>query len=456
MPHIGASAQVTLLNPVHKLIFSLEDASNPGVSIEHQEPPPGVPAPYGNPMQVTFLFNCITDHVYKVLVWESTNTTPSGVVRCSYSVTVSVNSVNVRMPLYAQVGVTTGWDADSDTVVDATLEGWDYILRRNPEYLIPDTETANTSLNKYTKNTDGFTLLSGYTLQPDEQWILEFLPQIIVAQPGVPSAPFGSGRIITASENLTNADKNKANIIQSATTAIAIGLPLLSTMADFTDIVYLFSNGGSHINAEVNGQSTDKIVNKLPTNKVWLGQVENAAFYKAFGYYWPMGELRCNTVGELVYNYGQDELNTTSCDGTLRLRSEYPALWAFVQSLADGVVTDLAWTGTFVTHNGNTVYTKRTCFSTGDGVTNFRMPILTNTLLVAIDGSTRLPGSIQLDQVGQYDLTLPRANHTASDPNIGVTDGPPPSPPNQNKTFTINAAKKNIMENSGVYCLMRC
>jgi hypothetical protein len=120
------------------------------------------------------------------------------------------------------------------------------------------------------------------------------------------------------------------------------------------------------------------------------------------------------------------------------------------------VVSDTVWTGTTATHNGRTIYTKKACFSTGNGTTTFRMPLLTNAMIsITTDGNVKLPGLIEYDQVGQYTLTLPRANHTASDTNIGVTDGPQPGSPNDTKSYTINSGVETKVERRNLYALMK-
>lgn len=466
MPYIGASAQVTLLDPAHFIVFSLEDASTPGTSIESQAPA----KPYGNPIQVTFLFPCVQDHVYTVKVWESVDSTPTGVVRCSYSVTVTTNSVLVRLPIYAEVDITAGWVSGTDTVVDSSLAGWDYILRRDPDYLIPDTAIpGGTSTNTYTKNTDGFTLLNGILFQPNEQWIIEFIPQVVAAAAGIPSSPYGSGRIITASETLAAVDKNKALLLQSATNKIVIDLPSLSSLTDFTDVIYLMSNGGNHINAVIKTQGTDKIQYAGTTAELVLGQTEFVGLFKAFGYFWPICDLPgVRMVGELLYNYSTGELNTILCDGSVLNRADYPRLWSFVQGLSAGVIAEASW-GLFTTIDGLTVYPNKGKFSTGNGTTTFRLPLLTDTMLKGVDGSTRLPASFENHALvdhqheetigllgtslfGQATTTRVKGNYGAA---ASGTDDLTSKPTNSTGGLITAIGSENKVKNIGAYLLIR-
>lgn len=382
MPFISASAQVTLLDPTHFFVFSLEDASAPGISIEAIAPP----QPYGNPIQVTFTTNVTQNHVYTVKVWESVDNTPTGVVRCGYSVTVTINSVSVRLPIYAEVDITAGWVSNTDTVVDATLVGWDYILRVNPYYLVPDSET-NTN-PAYTKNTDGFTLLNGVLLQPNEQYIIEFIPQIIVSAPGTPSAPIATGRTITADEVLTSADVNAGLIIASATSTIKITLPDSTTTPDWTSFMYLISQGGGHKNVQVFTQGADTILyNGAALSETYLGQSETLIAFPFNKNWFVISELPgVKTVGSYLYS-DSILLNYALCNGQLLNRQEYPMLWAYVQS--QGAVTDIIW-NSFTTVDSQTYYPNKGYFSLGDGVTNFRLPLLTDTVL---KGTATVPGA---------------------------------------------------------------
>lgn len=469
--HISVSSQTSLLNPAHFFVFALYDASAPTVLLESQAPA----KPYGNPLQITFSYNCVNGHIYIIKLWESVDSTPTGTVRNQYSQTISVNSVEIRLPLYMEADVTpAGFVSGGTSYVDATFAGWDYVLRRNPDTMVPD--TAGTGYDNYHQDVaGGWTLTaSGDRIQPNEVFIVEFIPKIIVAAPGgTPSDPFSSGRIITADETLTTADLSSALMVRSATSKIAITLPLLSAVADFR-FMYFYSSGGSHINARFIGQGTDKVNYKTDRSEIILGQAELLVVYKAFGAWQVHNDLfGVKMVGELLYNYSQTELNAILCSGQELNRDEYPRLWAWIQTLEAGVVvSDATWGATFVTHNGQTVYTKKTCFSTGNGTTTFRMPLLTNSMLRGVDGSTRFPGSIELDAVGpHFHYTFNGHSDTGG---TGLTNTNYPcvqgeqggigdfkysirgsaDVPIIGKT-SDGGSTKTIMENSGAYLLMR-
>jgi len=414
MATLSISSQTTLLNPANNLVFALYDASAPTVLLESIAPP----KPYGNPLQITFLYNCINGHVYLFELWESTNTTPTGAVRNSSNITINGNTVNVRTDEYLEVDVTTNLLSGATEYEKADYENWYLSIERigqgtmtpdsAPDISQPQYERLN---NDNTPNDLGpkIRLLTvDDTFQPGEKFVVRFLPQIVVAPPpATPSGLFGQGRVITADESLTVADVGKALLLKSATSELNIGLPSLALVPDFS-FIYLFSTGGNHINASIPADGSDTILYPTGLSKIILGQCETAILYKGFGVWNVLGDLNgVKQVGELVYNYGQDEINTILCSGQLLLRSEYPRLWAFVQTLdAGSVVSDAAWTGTTqVVDTGGvniTYHTKKGCFSTGNGSTTFRVPLLTNAFIRGVDGTVRVPGPLEIQTLQRH------------------------------------------------------
>jgi hypothetical protein len=409
---ISVSSQTSLLNDSNYFVFALYDASAPTTLLESQQPA----KPYGNPLQISFLYNCIKGHIYIIKLWESADSTPTGVVRNSFSQAVNAFNIFVRLPEYYEVDVDAGWTNGATSVTDTSWAGWDYWIIRNPDLMFPD-DSSSTTPEYHKVNTGGFNLVQpGDSLQPHERFGVFFVPQTFVDNSG--TSIFATGRILTADTTLTNADKGQALLIQSATSKITITAPSLSLMADF-DFLYLYSCGGSHINAVIAFQGSDKVnYNGSLRSQLILGQSENLKIYKAFGV-WNV-ENECfgiKNVGQFINSYS-NEINAILCDGSLKLRAEYPRLWEWVQQLdASVVVTDTAWTSTFITVNGVTYLTKIGCFSTGDGSTTFRVPLNTNFFIRAIDGTGRTPGSFEVQNVQPHihdNLEGDTASHASS------------------------------------------
>lgn len=396
MATLSISSQTTLLNPANFLVFALYDSSAPTVLLEKQNPV----KPYGNPLQIMFSYNCLRGHVYIFKLWESADDTATGVVRNSTDVTVNGNQVRVKLTEYLTEGITSGLTAGNTVYVNTDWAGWEYELERVGLGTMYPQGKDGIIVPDYSQDVlGGFTLLAALdVIQPGEKFVAKFTPQVIDAAPdGTPSPLFGSGRIITVDETLTNADKNTGLLLQSASSGLVITLPALSAMADF-DFLYLMSNGGDHINATIQTSGTDKIKLYNQRSRVYLGQAETLVLYKAFGFWNVQNDVQgILNIGELVYKPSYYDLNTTLLNGTTLNRVDYPRLWEYITSLESGaIVTQTAWnTGTVI--DGTTYYLNKCKFHSGDGSTTFGVPLMYDRFLRAIEGSARNPGSLQID-----------------------------------------------------------
>ncbi len=393
---ISVSSQTSLLNPANFLVFALYDASAPAVLLESQAPA----KPYGDPLQITFLHNCVAGHVYIIKLWESVDDTPTGSERNSFNMTVNNQRTTVRLPEYLVVDVTDGLVADTTTYVNLTYNGWDYTVERVGQgTLYP--QVAPAEINYEQDDAGGFHLtLPGDVFQPSEKFVAQFVPQVADGGPaGTPSAPFSTGRIITTDETLAVDDLNKALFLQGEDSSLIITLPALSMVQDYIEWVYLYSIAGSHINAIIDTNEGDRILYNTELLNIILGQCEILKLFKANDVwnvdYAPVG---VKAVGELVYNYGKTELNTIECAGQELQRADYPRLWAYIQTLESAcIVMDTLWNTTTTVLDGITYYINKGKFSTGNGTSTFRMPLLYNKFIRVADGTTRLPGNLQTD-----------------------------------------------------------
>lgn len=402
---LSFSYQGSLLTPANFFVFALYDSTAPTVLLEKIAPP----KPYGNPIQGQFLYNCINGHNYILKVWESPDDTATGIVRNETDLTARGNVVTVRDDEYLQVDVTADLFSGTNTYINPTYENWDIAIGRVGAFPITPESAADISAPNYRRtNADDspndlgskITLLDdGVTWQSNETWYVTFKTKIEIApDPGTPSPIFGSGRIITANETLTSADVNNCLLVQSATSKISLTLPLLSDVVDFS-FLYFNSQGGSHKNAVILAQGSDKISYNGDRVNIILGQREVLRIYKGFGKWQIEGEHSYYNNGDkFVASYLVTETNCMACDGSLKLRTDYPRLWEWVQSLGAGVVvTDTVWTSTTITRAGVTYYTKKGCFSTGDGSTTFRVPLIQDNFIRPADGSTFIAGQFRVN-----------------------------------------------------------
>lgn len=435
MAQIGISVQATLLDTANYFVLTLADASAPNTILETVAPN----KPYGNPFQVIFTYNCIAGKVYRIKLWENTTQTAGGVVRDSMDVNATASSLITRFTEHLKTDTTPGLVSGTTQYVDTSWSGWDVsLLFRNPNIMVPETEDPVDNDHRYLTG-GGFELTrAGDEFQPDERFTVVFAPQIIPSQPGTPSSGFGTGRIITTSETLTNADANQSLLIEGVGSNLSITLPALSGVTEFTDVFYFTSCGGFHINASFICAGTDKIRLKTDKSSVHIGQAESIKLWKQSGKWRIDGDLSgIRDVGQLVFSAG-DHINTIACAGQSLDRADYPRLWEWLQSGSGIIVPETNWQNDTITHtNGETVFTKRGFFSSGNGSTTFRMPILFEMIRGISQSET--PGALELDQVGPH-------NHKSlvKENGAGQSVGTPWSYPSTANNQNVNKGEMNM------------
>lgn len=384
-----------LINDANYFVAALYDASNLGVVVESQQVPK-TGGSYTSPFQVTFLTALTQSKVYRVILWESPDTTPTGVNRVSADFTASTNGVALRGDLYLTGGATAGMNVGASGYVDPTSanEGWVYslemvgygTLQLGVDYTLDGT-------------TNDWTLINGTVIGSGQKFVEHFQAQITQAPPPSVSA-ISSGQILTEGEAMTSALKNQALYIQSAGDTIAFTLPGLSTLADY-DRLSIRCNGGLQINAVFACAGTDKIQygTRLLTQLI-LAQGENMMLCKANGVFNIEDPALpgVDRVGEIVHKYSYTEPNLQLADGSVLERAVYPRLYAYMNTLdATAVVSELVWTNTTITQDGLTYSTKKAKWTQGDGSSTFRVPLLFNEFLRVLQPGLRNPGDFQLD-----------------------------------------------------------
>ena len=457
---ISVSSQTTLLNISNYFVFALYDATAPTVLLESIQPP----KPYGNPLQISFTYNCLNGHIYIIKLWESADSSATGVVRNSFSQSVNQNtdSVLIKLDEYLEVGVTPGLVAGASSYVNTDWEGWNYSVER----LGYGTMTPNVAgeIQNYSQDAGGgFTLTQmGDKFDNGEKFVVRFIPQVISVAPpaGTPSSLFSTGRVITASETLTLTDVGKALMIQSSTNRITLGLPSIATVSDYS-FFYLYSFGGVHINAVIQANGSDKFIGNV--SQIILGKNEVLKIFKAFGIWNIENELTgAKQVGELVYNYGivPYPLNTLPLAGQEVNRLDYPRLWNWVVNNlgSQSVVSDSAWNSAFITVDGNTYYTNKGFFSAGDGSTTFRLPLIDHYFIRPIDyANLRYPGSLEIQTIQAHTHPIKRGDSYSgsiykNDLFVGGGQGQNPQPGMKTDSYGATETKPT---NIGVPLLIR-
>lgn len=433
------------------LVVVLYDETAPLVVYDYQS----FSAPHVAPRNITF--TNVDPVVYRVVTYENATATPGGTIRHEFIYDPSFNNAEIRLDLFLTVGVTAGMVAGATSYEDATLEGWEYSIELRQAY---GTLTPVADWDYLAGPPPyGWELMpafggGGYTFQDNEVWILHFYPKITTITPlPVSSNLFSALIVLTTDTTLDNTNMGKVHLLQSAGTTLNITLPSLLAVTDLKLLTFI-SDGGTHINASIlcDGTDTVQFLNGLQ-DSIILGQSERICIFKGNST-WNVFQADGNfsDVGSIVYQYLIDQLNTTFADGTLRNRLDYPRLWAYVQTLdVAEVVNDIDW--------NNVVLNNKAKYSTGDGSTTFRVPLLyTHGFLRGVDGTVRKPGNYQADSIGPITGTMSvtkgysytgAPNNTVfgnGDPNHQAVIGGIP--------FTITSGTETKPKNTGIYLLI--
>lgn len=372
--------------PLNFLVVAIYKASAPAVLIDSQS----FPAPHLVDKNVTF--TGLDPVVYIVKTYESVDGTPTGSLRHNFIYDPSFNNAEIREDLFLRVGTTPGMTAGATTYDDVTLDGWTYAIELRQSYgtLEPVTDWGYTA--------GGWELLiPDYAFQYDEVYILHFYPKISTFSPVENTANlFSDSLLVTTDTTLLAADIGKAILIQGASTFLKITLPLIADIPALKPVC-IMSNGGSHINAEIYSASGVQFLNNT-TNSIFIGQGEQLWLMRIGDlYHVVISNGNFNTVGLISMDYKNTRLNTIFAAGQLLVRANYPRLWEYVQSLdASMIVNDTNWNNVVLNNKGR--------YSTGDGATTFRVPLLYDSgFMRGVDGTIRKAATKELDSVIEHD-----------------------------------------------------
>lgn len=352
--------------------------------------------------------------VYNFYLWDTAGTTPGGTVRNQFSLQPTIQTLQVRASLYLTTDTSPGLSSSSPTYTDPTssLAGWPYDL----EQIGYGTLQVGTG-NDYTidPTTGNWTLLTGNP-NSGQKFCIHFIP-IVSNQPISVTAPsiISSFKLVTATTTLTNADMGKLIAVQGASTNIVITLPSISAVSDNESLFFL-SSGGVHKNVIIQAAGSDdfqwlQYSNQIsPQTQMILGQSEQMLLIKANGV-WNIAQVSdgVKMVGEIIYDYNLYPINTIQCMGQTLNRVDYPRLWNFINKL-DGsqLVSETVW-NTISTVDGTNYYQSHGYFSTGDGLTTFRLPMLTDQqygFLRIADGIFRKAGNSMIESVKAHTHTM--------------------------------------------------
>lgn len=385
-------------------------------------------APHAGPVNITF--TGLNPGVYIVITYQSPDGLPGGTVRHQFIYDPTFGSAAVRVDEVLIVGVTPGLTAGNTSYSDTGLAGWEYSIERRGLGTMIDVAKSTTFTEVRLKITGGFDLLAtGDQFSNDEIFILHFLPIINNVEPSTSQTAgvlWSGAKNITTNTTLVAADMGKYCLIAGTSAVININLPAGDSVVDGTLIAFL-SEGGSHLAANLIPAGTDQIK--------WLGDTWNNSdplticqgeeIWLAYhGTSWRvfMADGAWKEIGNIIHNYDKQQINLLQADGNPYNRAYYPRLWRRVQKfLASTIlVSDTDWLfrqDSVVNGNPYHFYPNVTKFSSGDGSSSFRMPLLFKKLdsngnlisggyLRTVDGATDLAGVQVIDGVGNFMLSI--------------------------------------------------
>ena len=290
-----------------------------------------------------------------------------------------------------------------------------------------------------------------YAIQPNENWVISFAPKLITYNAGAAGSLFSATDIITANKTINSSEWGKAFVCASATSTLDITLPDLGTIPENKPTIF-FCQGSNNPNTSFLCQGNDTIIYLSSIlKKLVLAPSESLWLYKWSGTYYVLNDLTgVMSVGQIINSYKTDFYNTVFANGSLLDRDVYPRLWDFVQSLdASMLVSDSNWTNLALKNTGK--------FSTGDGSTTFRVPLLyAPGFLRGVDGVTRKASDYEAEMIGPhnhpfgYDILVGGNSHPTTlraDSNAGSSI---PGGSTQN-----NSGTENRPANTGIYLSIR-
>lgn len=436
-----------------KIAIRIYSAAAPSVVVGIQE----FSAPHSASRNVSF--TSLDPGVYIVNTYSTVGDPVLGTLRHSFIYDPTFQSADIKATEFLKM---TG---GTNQYTDNAWAGYDIDIVYRAAFgpLFP-TDQINWVLNG-SSQVIGFELSQiGDLFVTDEQVTVSFKPKITTVSPVVTSAKiFTAEEVITTDTTLVGGQAGKLIRLQGVNPNLAITLPAVGSITAFSMFMFV-SDGGSHVMATLDIDGAGNINHFGNRTKLHLAQGEKAWIIYTGTDYVVLndcpGALR---VGEIIDIYDKDSTvqGAIFADGSLLDREVYPRLWDFVNQLdASMLITDAVWSGSTAQHGR---------FSTGDGVTTFRIPRLyTDGYARGVNGTSRLAGSHEDDKVVDHEHespigTLPSTlfgrglfnrligNYGATSTNKTDLVGPPVD---SSGGDTIKGSE-NLTNNFGVYKLIR-
>lgn len=441
--NLSISPANTIINKILVVIFK---ASTPNTPYAHQEFDP----PHSSPRNINFLD---ADPVsYVVNTYESTGYPTLGTLRHSFIYDPTFKTVGIRPSEFLKM------TAGETSYTDSTWSTWEIeSIERvglGTQYNLEDVNYY-VSGNDYRR--DGFDLVKdGDVFGDEEKFVIRFYPQVTYSTPVVQSSKFFTETIVIDDEIVEDGDvivddtySGKYMLVNCSDLVVNMIFKPISELGDF--IMWgIKSNGGNQITVSLTseggvdkflhgGQEMTELILSPGECILMLGDPDNGFIIMSASEGILLG-------GQIVEGYNGDLACFMNADGSELSRSTYKKLWKAVQAMPAGtVVSDATWNDTTGGQNN------KGKFSTGDGFDTFRIPQLYSAgYMVAVDGSTDIPGDFKPWQMGEYkDITGNAAGATVV-PSLSYGGGSAPF-----RERTVNSGQKNEVDRFGIFKLIR-
>lgn len=305
---------------------------------------------------------------------------------------------------------------------------------------------------QFTLSRDGIPLVMGDDSTPEEYSILDaggfkitipddvliegqrFFGQVYTLLGGTPSPSGGGGSLVTGKfQVVTNLPMTVADHIGKLMQIRAgTSAPVIVTLPDLTDIP---ANTIIPFEAAITNkyQSTIRTTggqniyfNNQSATEVYIGPGENLWLYRDTDGFYMITDYP--DVGKVngVFKVGIDEL---LCDGSYVLKSQYPRLYAWAQTLGSSWVSDtLRNTASVSLGSGLTLRTVlkpyRGCFGQGNDTDHFQLPDLMNVSVRGLKNDGGGDSERYYNHAGGFQLNEELAhNHTPADDGNGTAYG---------------------------------
>jgi len=356
-------------------------------------------------------------------------------------ISTQLGSGSILVPRVYRIGVDmpsgSYLSTDRRQIIDPYLNNKVYsVHRRGIEWMIKGIEWDNTVPD------GGIQLLqddSGiFDIFTDGEIItVSFAPQF---SPYIPTpdaiARFTAGeQIITTNSTITSGMFRKLIRAQGSNTQLSINLPV-STDYPENVILCIVSDGGNHIQLQLNCAGTENIFYEGNWPSFWLNRGEQIQLIRTTGG-WAVvnftGATRIQRIGTIDFGYivGKNQIALTS-DTPLN-RSDYPGIWDFIKKLSVAQPGAVVPNSTWVNNKG--------LFGLGDGDlstgTTFNLPVVSGRFPRYADPNgildkdrynssprtSNLPGSYQSDAIKTHTITVGSTGWRILMRHVGITGG---------------------------------